>query len=295
MNLNQLQYFMTLAECEHYTNAASQLSITQPALSHAIRLLEEELGAPLFHKKGRNITLSKYGKVFLSYAQESLHILQAGTKKVRSMAGETTGHIDLAYIYTMGREFAPGMIRRFLDSRPDIRVTFHLSVLNTSEIIKGIKEERFDAGFCSARDEEPLLNFIPVFKEELVAVVPKSHPLAGKSTLCLEETVPYPQIYYPKTSGLRPVIDHLFELIGKTPVISYEIEEDLSMAGLVAEGFGIAVMPRIPLPENLQVAVLPLTHPPYERFIYFVYLNHVQLSPAVQTFVNFVRHFHHKF
>lgn len=64
MNLNQLHYFVTLAYMEHYTKAAKELSITQPSLSHAISMLEQELGTYLFEKQGRNVVLTKYGKVF---------------------------------------------------------------------------------------------------------------------------------------------------------------------------------------------------------------------------------------
>ncbi len=71
MNLNQLQYFKILAQEEHYTRAAQMLSITQPSLSHAIAQLEEELGTRLFEKKGRNIVLTRYGKLFLPYVEES--------------------------------------------------------------------------------------------------------------------------------------------------------------------------------------------------------------------------------
>ena len=65
MNLSQLQYFRTLAKEEHYTRAAQILSITQPSLSHAIAQLEQELGTRLFEKKGRNVVLTRYGKIFL--------------------------------------------------------------------------------------------------------------------------------------------------------------------------------------------------------------------------------------
>ena len=65
MNLNQLQYFITLAKYEHYTKAADELAITQPSLSNAIKLMEEELGTCLFEKRGRNVVLTKYGRLFL--------------------------------------------------------------------------------------------------------------------------------------------------------------------------------------------------------------------------------------
>lgn len=80
MNLNHLNYFRVLAKVEHYTQAASILSITQPSLSHAISNLESELGTYLFEKQGRNVKLTKSGKLFLKYVDESLNILEIGEK-----------------------------------------------------------------------------------------------------------------------------------------------------------------------------------------------------------------------
>ena len=105
MNLNQLHYFVTLAHIEHYTRAAEMLSITQPSLSHAISMLEQELETNLFEKRGRNVVLTKYGKVFLEYVEEALKILDSGVKKTRALTSDTGGVIDLAYIFTLGSVF----------------------------------------------------------------------------------------------------------------------------------------------------------------------------------------------
>ena len=67
MNLNQLYYFRTLAELEHYTKAAEKLNISQPTLSHSIAAMEKELGANLFEKQGRNVVLTKYGRIYIFY------------------------------------------------------------------------------------------------------------------------------------------------------------------------------------------------------------------------------------
>ena len=79
MNLNQLQYFKILAQEEHYTRAAQMLSITQPSLSHAIAQLEEELGTRLFEKKGRNIVLTRYGKLSRGLGDVYKRQVRAGT------------------------------------------------------------------------------------------------------------------------------------------------------------------------------------------------------------------------
>ena len=267
MNLNQLHYFVTLAHIEHYTRAAEMLSITQPSLSHAISMLEQELETNLFEKRGRNVVLTKYGKVFLEYVEEALKILDSGVKKTRALTSDTGGVIDLAYIFTLGSVFVPQLVGGFLKEHEDWDVNFRFSVGNTTEIIQGLKEEKYDIALCSRKEKESGIDFVPIAKEKLVVVVPRDHELAGRGSVDLKETLPYPQVYFTKNSGLRPVIDQLFEQTGGTPKIAYEILEDASMAGLVAENFGIAVMPEIPILKNLNVDVLDIENPPYERYI----------------------------
>ena len=105
-------------------------------------------------------------------------------------------------------------------------------------------------------EKESGIQFTPVGTENLVVVVPKGHPLSEEQAVFLEEAAAYPQIYYTSNSGLRPIVDKMFEQMRIKPEIAYEIEEDGSMAGLVAQGFGIAVMPEIPILKQLNVDVL---------------------------------------
>lgn len=287
MNLNQLHYFVTLAHMEHYTKAAESLSITQPSLSHAISTLEQELGTCLFEKQGRNVVLTKYGKLFLKYVEESLAILDMGVKKTKSMTSTTSGIIDLAYIYTLGSEFIPKLVREFLRERGELHVQFRFTAGNTSEIIKGLKEERYDIAFCSRKEKENNVIFTPVTREELVLAVPGDHELAALESVDLHKTVKYPHIFFAQSSGLRPVVDKLFHTIKVKPEVAYEVEEDGSVAGLVAEHFGIAVMPNIPVLKTLNVKTLKISKPKYERFIYMAKVKNRYLAPVVQEFVEY--------
>ena len=83
MNLNQLYYFRTVARLQHFRQAAQELNISQPSLSYAISSLEDELGAYLFEKKGRNVILTKYGKLYLEYVEQALNTLDSGEKKIK--------------------------------------------------------------------------------------------------------------------------------------------------------------------------------------------------------------------
>ncbi len=291
MNLNQLQYFVTLAHKEHYIKAAEELAITQPSLSHAIHLLENELNTRLFEKRGRNVVLTKYGKIFLEYVEESLRILDSGVKKTMALTSETGGELNLAYIYTLGSVFVPKLVSEFLKQNPELDMHFQFTVGNTTDIIQGLKEEKYDIAFCSRKEKEAGIEFLPVKKEKLVVVVPKGHPLAEKKSIHLKETLPYPQVYFTKNSGLRPEIDQMYGMIEGKPIIAYEILEDNSMAGLVAENFGIAVMPEIPILRQLNVEVLDIENPVYDRYIYMAQVKGKYLAPTTKKFVHFVRNY----
>ena len=289
MNLNQLHYFSKLADAEHHTKAAEELGISQPSLSHAISSLEQELGTKLFEKQGRNVVLTKYGNLFREYVDESLKTLDAGIKKVRTLTGQTEGLIELGYIYTLGSEFVPGLVSDFIRTHEELKVNFSFTVGNTSEVILGIKEEKFDIGFCSMAERESGISFTPVGIENLVVVVPKGHPLSYENAVDLEQAAVYPQIFYTRNSGLRPVVDRMFEQIKVKPKIAYEIEEDGCMAGLVAQNFGIAVMPEIPILRQLGVDVLPIRNQHEKRYVYMAWRKDAYQTPMVQRFIEYVK------
>lgn len=289
MNLYHLRYFVTLAQIEHYTKAADMLAITQPTLSHAILSLEEELGVKLFEKNGRNVILTKYGKAFLSDAEDILNKLDASVNGLK-LAGKGEGQIDVAFLRTLGIDFVPKIIRGFLDVNKGKQIDFNLycDKVLTGDVLAGLKEKKYDIGFCSKFDDEPLIEFIPVAKQDLVVIVPLDHPLAEKNEIHLAETLPYKQIIFKKRSGLRQIIDQLFQSIDAYPDVSYEIEEDQVAAGFVANGFGISVAPDIPILHSLDVKILPLVSPAWQRNFYMAMLKDVYHPPVVEAFKRFV-------
>ena len=109
-------------------------------------------------------------------------------------------------------------------------------------------------------------------------IVPRSHPLSERNSIGLAETIPYPQIFFSKDAGLRAAIDELFQKIGAKPQIAYETQEDQVIAGLVAYGFGIAVVPYMELLRQLDVQIIQIATPTWER----------DFCPAAQSFRQFV-------
>ena len=288
MEFRELSTFLQVAKLQSFSKAAKVLGYSQAAVTIQIKQLEQELGTRLFEKKGRNVVLTRYGKIFLPYVEESLKVLEEGVQRTKELNGSKEGMIHLAYIYTLGSTFVPKMVRRFLDAYPDYHIDFHFIVGKTGDIIEGLKNDQYDMVFSSYQDGEPDIDFRQIGDQKLVLAVPKDHPLAMYDSVDLKDTVDYPQIYFQKGSGLRPVVDQMYEQISVFPKIAFEIEEDGSMAGLVAQGFGIAVMPDIPILKTLDVKTLTITNPEYERHVYLATMKKRYLSPVAKSFIQFV-------
>ena len=287
MNLQQLRYFVELAHTQHFTRAAERLCITQPSLSHAVTQLETELGVPLFERTGRATALTRYGEQFLTCVQQALTTLDEGVDALQRVArGE--GLIRLGLLRTLGVEFVPKLAARFLAANPDrdIRFTFNTGV--TQQLLEGLLANRFDLVFCSQPPAELRLTAVPVSRQDLVLIVPRSHPLASLHTVDLADTLPYPQVYFSKGSGMRDVVDRLFAQIGGVPQIAYETEEDQVIAGLVSQGFGISVVPYMELLLRLDVKILQISRPVWERNFYLVSNDKIYLPPAVRQFRQYV-------
>lgn len=124
--------------------------------------------------------------------------------------------------------------------------------------------------------------------EGLILITPQSHPLSAKDSVDLVETIPYPQIFFEKSAGIRNVIDQMFARTGDSPKIAYETEEDQVIAGLVAQGFGIAVVPYMDILQKLNVNILQIRSPNYERAFFMVHNDCVFIPPVVQKFRQFV-------
>lgn len=284
MNLNHLCYFRTLAKLEHYTKAAEELSITQPSLSHAISSLERDLGTYLFEKQGRNIKLTKYGKMYLEYVDKALNELEKGEKKLRELNNISTGTVEIGYIYTLGPKFIPNLIKKFTEEKENKNIKFLFGQGTTKELIKGLKEERYDMIFCSMVEGENDIEFIPVANEELVVIVSNDHPLANNDSIDLKMIEEYPFIGFSEKSGIRPLINKLFNQIELKPNIICEVEEDNAIFGLVEINYGISVVPNISSLKHYNIKVLPIVNPKHERYIYAATLKNKYLTPSVNYF-----------
>lgn len=289
MNLQHLRYFVTLASLEHYTKAAEQLHITQPTLSHAISMLEEELGIRLFEKKGRNIALTDNGKLFNENIKKALKMIDDSITELQAQ-NKASFDINIALLRTMSHQTVPNLLRSFIDKHPNstTQFIFHNDSGMSYDMLNGLVEEKYDLAFCSKIDSYKDIIFLPVAIQDLVLIVPKEHPLTKKKTVTLEDTLDYTQIWFSKRSGMRPVLNDLYQDYLDKIDVAFEVEEDETIVGLVAQNFGIAILPRFDFLKMADIEVIEIDALKGKRILYMAYKKNQFHSPALKEFISFV-------
>ena len=264
MNTDYLHYFSTLAELQHYGNAAKALNISQPGLSHAIRSLEEEFGLPLFEKTGRNVRLSPYGVELKKHIDVILNGLDELDQKISDFHREDKV-IRIASVYPLAGSFIPELIQSCSEKFP-----FAIYNGMTPDILQGLENMTYDLGFCSAQPSSELFEYCSVQKSYVGIVVPKGHELIIKETFSFRDITTYPQIFFTRTSPMRKLQEQIYKdyQISAAPVC--EAEEIEVILNMIEHGFGISVLPYLDIFKNRNVDVLPLSETKWESTFYAI-------------------------
>lgn len=242
MELTQLDYFLTVVRFQHVTKASEVLAITQPALSHSISKLEEELGVPLFERRGRNIQVTRYGRMFAESVERALSELERGKQALEEQANPDSGVIRVAYLNILGAELIPKLIRGFRERHPKIR--FELVQGNHTFISGNMESGESDLMISSARLESDDYEWIPMVKAPLYVVVSPTHRLAQQEAVEFMELTGEPFIEVKHYCGLKSTLESCYSRVGFAPNVAYEAEDLMTVAGFVAAGLGLSILPK---------------------------------------------------
>lgn len=286
MEWNQLEYFKTVAEMQHFTQAAKKLAISQSALSRSIANLEAELGFPLFERYGKKISLNNHGKIFLTHVERALLEISQGRQSVQDLINPEYGCVSLAFLHSLGSNIVPNLLGKFRQLYP--KVEFKLSQNGTSFLLKQLVMGEIDLCLCSPMQNQDSIGWIDLFAEELFVCVPLNHPLAAKSQITLHEIAAEPIITFKKDYGLRILTDQLFQAADIQPLITFEGEEIMTVAGLVEARLGVALIPHIAGLNNENIVFLPISTPKCSRIIGIAWNKSRYLSPVAKRFKDFV-------
>lgn len=179
MELDQLRYFLSVAEQGSFTRAAEEVSLSQPALSRSIQRLEEELGQPLFDRQARKVVLTDAGKMLLSRAKQ----IVAATDDICAEICDDgqTGYVRVGAIPTIAPYFLPKHLQVFKKRFPKATVVVHEDT--TTELLRKINDGAIDVGVAALPIDARYLDVKILFEEELQLVLSKDHPLVSKTSI----------------------------------------------------------------------------------------------------------------
>jgi len=283
---HQLEYFREVARQQHFTQAARQLAISQPALSRSIARLERELGVPPFDRTGRSIRLNRYGKTFLTRVERAFSEVAEGQRELADMVGPARGTVAIGFIHILGTQLLPILLRGFRSKYPAI--DFKLFQGSTAALLEQLTAGDTDLCLMATHPERPDLEWERLFEEEIYAVVPPDHRLAGRESVRLTELASEPFITFKPGWGLRQLNDELCLQAGFSPRTTFEGEEVATVHGLVAAGLGVALIPRSPAPREARASWLHVTEPRCQRTIGVAWIRDRYLSAVATQFRNFV-------
>lgn len=287
MEWQQLEYFRVVAKTEHFTRAAEQLAISQPALSRSITHLEDTLGVPLFDRVGRSVKLNSYGRLFLSRVDKALQEIQQGMSELQQLKDPHSGTVSLAFVMTFGLSLLPDFISKFNREYPRVELQLHQNT--TLGIFKQILEGKVDLSIVGQIDRpNPYLVWHKLIDEELFVYVPANHRLAGRDAIRLEELAKDPFIGFKQGYGMRTLTDKFCEQAGFVPQVVFEGEDVATVSVLVSSGIGVTLIPAFTGINPGKIKKLRVTEPSCRREVGLAWLKDRTLSSSAELFRSFI-------
>ncbi|HWO95676.1 MAG TPA: LysR family transcriptional regulator [Bacillus sp. (in: firmicutes)] len=286
MEWQQFEYFQTLARMQHVTRAAEALSITQSALSRSIARFEDEIGVPLFERQGRSIRLNQYGHIFLKSVDAMMKEFYKGKQEIQDLLEPEQGEVSLGFLHTLSTNLIPDLIASFRTDYP--KVNFRLGQGPSHTLLEQLQLGELDLCLIAPMEMKPPIQWKQLWSEELFAIVPKHHKFAGYESITLEEMADESFIHLKKGYSLRLTIEQLFKKAGIAPKITFEGEEADTVAGLVAAGLGVSILPDLKGVDQSKLAQIRIRGRKCQRVIGIAWIQGRYLSPATQQFKQFV-------
>jgi LysR family transcriptional regulator, transcription activator of glutamate synthase operon len=286
MELRQLRYLVALADEQHFTRAAAREHIAQPALSQQIRRLEQEVGLALVERTTRRVTITEAGRTLVARARRILAEVDAATGEMQALAGVRSGHVMVGTMHTMGPVDVSLALALFHQRHPGVELTVREQ--SSEELAEMLRDDVLDLAFLSVteRIESHGLGLHQLVSEELVAVLPADHPLAGRDEVRMAELAGEQFISYREGSRLRELLTIAARHAGFDAQVKLESNESERIKRLVAREMGVAILPRSDAERpGTDVAVAALTEPSLRRDITLACREGRRLGPAAAEFL----------
>jgi DNA-binding transcriptional LysR family regulator len=241
---------LSVAENASFTRASQQLYVAQSAISRKIKMLEDELGEPIFKRVNKKVYVTPAGETLLRYARRIFQDMRNAKLEISEISHLDRGQLRLGAGMLACTYILPPVLERFKALHP--RIDLEVITAPTDTLVAKLRDNLIELGVLTLPIQHPDLKVVPLITEEMVVVTSPKHPLLSKrSWLKAEELQNYPLILFPQGARTRNVLDEFFRNVGIAPRIVMEAENVALIKPLVKIDLGISIIPSRSVSEEL--------------------------------------------
>jgi LysR family hydrogen peroxide-inducible transcriptional activator len=284
--LRQLRYFVTLAETQHFGQAATRCHVTQPALSMQIKELEIALGVPLIERARRGALLTPAGREVARRARAILRAVQDLADLARKHADVLSGPLRVGVIPTVGPYLLPGVLPRLHDVFPALQLS--LRETQTAVLIRELLAGALDLLILALPLEEPEIEELPLFDDVFALALPAQHPLGARRSVAQTDLGGEHLLLLEEGHCLRDQTLAVGQAAGASALDDFRASSLATVVQMVANGYGCTILPELALPvevgDRQGIHVVPFRDPPPVRTVGLAWRR---TSPRRDEFVAF--------
>lgn len=268
MDIKQLRALLAVADVGSVTRAAEVLNIVQPAVSRQLRLLEDDLGTPLFERSRQGMALTEAGQILVDYARRALHELERARAEIRPSAGAVSGIVTLGLLPSTAEVVSSALLSAVREHHPAIQLRF--STGYAGYLQTWLEQGEVDASLLYGLHPSGAIEVTPLLIEPLWLVGPPTAGLCAQQPVALADCRDKPMILPSAAHGLRSLVDVACAEAGVTLRLSAETDSMRIQRSLVLGGHGYTILPQIAVADDVARGVLsaaPFTAPELQRSI----------------------------
>ncbi|MCE8025873.1 MULTISPECIES: LysR family transcriptional regulator [Halomonadaceae] len=283
MDTQSLQAFLAVADSGSFSRAAEQLHLTQPAVSKRIATLEDQIGARLFDRIGRRVTLTEAGRVLLPRARQILVMVDDSRRALTNLEGQVAGSLTLATSHHIGLHRLPPLLKAYTEAHPEVRMD--LRFLDSELAYQGVLDGELEIAVVTlAPHPDPQLVVVPVWQDRMCFVCAHDHPLAGHGRLTLHELCAFDAVLPGPLTFTRTLIESRFAAAGLTLPVALATNYLETLKMMTAIGLGWSL-----LPERMVIGELhelDVEHPTIYRSLGYLVHRSRTLSNAARAMLS---------
>jgi DNA-binding transcriptional LysR family regulator len=290
MELQQLRYFVAVADTGKFTTAARDLHVAQPSISKQVRKLEDELGAVLLERRRTGVMLTDAGAILLPWAKRVLADLDGARSEVAGLATLERGRLSVGATPSVSTVLLPRVLAAFHSEHPGI--TLSVIEAGSRDLVDRLAAGELDLALVILPvPHEELFETTPLIREELVLAVAKKHPLARRKTVRVGDLRGVPLVMFRDGYDLRSATITACEQAGFHPTFAVEGAEMDGVLRMAAAGVGVAVVPMMVVERGGPLVAVRLSQPTLSRSVGVAFRRDRHHSRASDAFVTRLRAF----